>query len=261
MKYSPTQVIASVISCELAMTSSYLLWLEAPGIAGIARPGQFVMLRCEDQTFLRRPLSIHRVSADKTRLAFLFAVVGQGTSWLAGLKPGERLDLLGPLGNGFDIAPGPKRAVLLAGGLGIAPLSFLADELASQSVRVALLYGAASSALLYPEHLLPATAEYVPATEDGSYGRRGFITAYLADYLSDDTALFACGPTPMYRTMAAMNGLADRDVQVSLETGMACGLGVCYGCTVKTRNGLKQVCKQGPIFNMHDIIWENLPDL
>jgi dihydroorotate dehydrogenase electron transfer subunit len=121
---TPVQITAPVAANDTAMPGVNLLWLEAPEIAAIAKPGQFVMLKCQGGAFLRRPLSIHRLSADKNQVAFLFAVVGKGTAWLAGLKPGEAVDLLGPMGNGFNIALEAESAVLLAGGLGVAPLAF-----------------------------------------------------------------------------------------------------------------------------------------
>jgi len=237
------------------------MWLEAPEIARIARPGQFIMIRCAGETFLRRPLSIFRLSADKTCLAFLFAVVGQGTTWLANARPGDKLDLRGPLGNGFSIDREIKNAVLIAGGLGLAPLGFLGDELAALGVRVSFMYGAASAHLLCPDYLLPEVTERVIATNDGSCGRQGFITSFLPEYLTSEASLFACGPTPMYRSLARQNILQNRGTEVSLEVRMACGLGVCYGCSVNTHQGLKQVCKHGPVFKLNDVLWDELADI
>jgi len=261
MNTPSVQTLSPVLSNDAVLPDVRLLWLEAPEIAGIAQPGQFVMIRCAGGTLLRRPLSIFRQSADKTRLAFLMAVVGRGTAWLAEIEPGDLLDLRGPLGNGFSVSPGTKNAVLVAGGLGVAPLGFLADELAALGVRATFLYGAASSRLLCPDHILPKGAEYVFATDDGSRGRQGFITSYLPEYLIEETSLFACGPTPMYRALTRLDALRDRETQVSLEIRMACGLGVCYGCTVNTRQGLKQVCKHGPVFMLHDVLWDELADI
>ncbi len=257
----PQQVEASVITKEEVMPGVFLLWLEAPGIACISRAGQFVMLRCLGGAFLRRPLSIHRVNEGQTRIAFLFAVVGKGTYWLSTVKPGDTLDLLGPLGNGFNIEAGAQNLVLLAGGLGIAPLCMLADEARRSDKKLSLLLGAATAAMVYPEHLLPAGIACTVATDDGTRGRKGFVTECLADHLSGADQVFACGPLPMLRAVARDRSLKDKKVQVSLETRMACGLGVCYGCTIKTRQGLKQVCKDGPVFNLSDILWDELADI
>jgi len=256
MNTAPIHALAPILAKEMPMPGTHLLWLEVPGIANTANPGQFVMVQCDGGAFLRRPISIHRISSDKTRIALLFAVVGKGTSWLTKLDIGDRVSLLGPLGSGFSIAPQTKSAVLLAGGLGIAPLCFLADELITHGVKVSLLYGAATSKAIYPDRLLPSEASCVFATEDGSRGRRGFITTCLPEYLQDVDQVFACGPTPMYRTLAHSDMINGSDAQVSLETMMACGLGVCYGCTINTRQGPRQVCRHGPVFKLHDVFWD-----
>ena len=261
MNNPPAWCAATVDDNRTVFPGVNVIWLEAPEIAGQARPGQFVMVKCRGQTFLRRPLSIHRLSFDKNRLAFMFAVVGKGTAWLAGIKPGEVIDLLGPLGNGFIINSGVDSAVLIAGGLGMAPLGFLADELKAQGKKVKILYGTATASQMCPESTLPAAVEYVYATEDGSRGRNGFITEYLPQYLQGTAQLFACGPTPMYRTMAKMTTVKNKPVQVSLEVRMACGLGICYGCSIHTKQGLRQVCKHGPVFNLHDIEWNEFSDI
>jgi dihydroorotate dehydrogenase electron transfer subunit len=238
------------------MTGAHLLWLEAPGIASQAKPGQFVMVRCGDEHPLRRPLSIHQREDD--RIALLFNVVGGGTQWLSQRASGDKLDLLGPLGNGFTILPTSQNLLLVAGGIGIAPLVFLAEEAVKLGLSPALLYGAPTSTQLYPH--LPKI-ELVTATEDGSQGKKGMITDVLPDFIKDSNQIFACGPLAMYQTMAKMSELKTKSVQISLEVRMGCGLGVCYGCTVKTKNGLKQVCQDGPIFELNDIFWEELADI
>jgi dihydroorotate dehydrogenase electron transfer subunit len=201
------------------------------------------------------------LNEDKTQLAFLFTVVGKGTGRLSELKPGRRVDMLGPLGNGFAINPESQNLVLLAGGLGIAPLGFLAEWAIARGKSVSLLLGAATSSLICPVHLLPVSVTCLLATEDGSCGRQGYVTQCLPEALPEADQIFACGPTPMFRTLAADASLKDRDVQVSLEIRMACGLGICYGCTVNTKQGAKQVCKHGPVFQLSDIIWEDIAEI
>ncbi|HUT96973.1 MAG TPA: dihydroorotate dehydrogenase electron transfer subunit, partial [Dehalococcoidales bacterium] len=124
--------------------------------------------------------------------------------------------------------------------------------------EVTLLYGAPTAAQLYPSKLLPKV-KLVIATEDGTMGEKGMITDLLPDFTREADQIFACGPLPMYRIMAQMPGL--KTAQVSLEVRMGCGVGVCYGCTVKTLNGLKQVCQDGPVFEMDDVLWEELADI
>jgi dihydroorotate dehydrogenase electron transfer subunit len=252
-----TQVSAPVISNSEVMPGVYLMWLESLQLASKAKPGQFAMVRCGEgaEHPLRRPLSIHRL--DNNRLAFLFAVVGKGTHWLAQRQAGNNIDLLGPLGNGYAVQPGSHNLLLLAGGIGITPLCFLADKALQLGCSVKLLLGAPTAIQLYPGHLLPAQAELVITTEDGTAGRKGMITDFLSDFAGWADQVFACGPASMYQTIAAQKQqLKGKPAQISLEVRMGCGLGVCYGCTVKTKNGLRQVCKDGPIFDLNDFTVE-----
>jgi dihydroorotate dehydrogenase electron transfer subunit len=239
----------------------YLLWLDCPGIASQARPGQFVMLRCGEgiEYQLRRPLSIHQ--REDNKISLLFNVVGKGTRWLSERRRSQKIDLLGALGNGYSIHPDVKDLLLVAGGIGIAPLVFMANEAISKGKRVTLLMGASTAGQLYPSRLLPAGVRLVTATEDGSAGEKGMITDLLPDFSGETDQLFACGPVGMYRTMAWMPELKDKSVQISLEMRMGCGLGICYACTVKTKSGLRQVCKDGPIFNLDEVVWEELVDI
>ena len=253
------QVLARVISNSEVMPGVHLIWLEAPQITAAAKPGQFVMVHCGEETFLHRPLSIHRVDQKtKAGLALLFAVKGKGTQWLSQRQAGDNVDMLGPLGNGFSIYPDSSNLLLVAGGIGVAPLRFLADEAISQGHSVKLLMGAATARQLYPESSLPPEIELIAATEDGTAGKRGMITDLLPDFADWADRVFACGPLPMYQTMAQMPELKDKPAQVSLEVRMGCGLGFCYGCTIRTKSGLKQVCQDGPVFNLEEVLWDEL---
>jgi dihydroorotate dehydrogenase electron transfer subunit len=239
------------------MPGVHLIWLESPQIAASAHPGQFVMVRCGDY-LLRRPLSIHQLG--NTKLALLFTVVGKGTYWLSQRQPGDEIDLLGPLGNGYSIHTASRNLLLVAGGIGITPLYFLTHEASSRGYSVTLLLGAPTADQLYPRHLLPPQANLIIATEDGTSGFHGKVTDLIPKYIEWADQIFACGPTAMYRDMANKYHpfLKDKPVQVSLEMRMGCGLGVCYGCTVKTKSGLKQVCRDGPVFELEDILWDEL---
>ena len=250
------QILASVISNNEVMPGTHLVWLEAPTIAAAARPGQFVMARCGEETLLRRPLSIHQVdNKEKTKLALLFAVVGQGTFWLSQRKGGDTVDIFGPLGNGYTIYPDSKNLLLVAGGMGIAPLYFLAQDAGKRGLSVTLLCG---TAIENPYLEVSPDIKLVRATEDGSVGYHGLVTDLLPDFTKGADQVFACGPLPMYKTMEQMPELKNKPVQLSLEIMMGCGTGVCYGCTIKTKSGLKQVCKDGPVFALEDILWEEI---
>ncbi len=242
--------------------SSHIIWLRCPEIAREAQPGQFVMVFCGEECLLPRPFSIHQVNAEGD-IALLFSVWedGKGTKWLSQRRIGDTVDVFGPLGNGFSINPGSQNLLLVAGGIGIAPLHFLARYALNQGRLVTLLLGASTTAQLYPGQLLPPEAKQVIATEDGTNGQKGMITDLLPDFIDRADQIFACGPTSMYKAIATRSQRLLKPVQVSLEVRMGCGLGVCYGCTVKTKNGLKQVCKDGPVFELDDILWDELADI
>ncbi len=256
------QVTASVIANDEVMPGVYLIWLESPDIAPAAQPGQFVMVRCGDY-LLPRPLSIHHLADKGGKLALLCNVMGKGTHWLSHRETGDNIDLLGPLGNGFSIQPDSRNLLLVAGGIGIAPLYFVAQEAVKKGCSVKLLYGTPNRHR-YPEDLLPPQIELVSTTEDGTVGKKGMVTDFLPDFVDWADQVFACGPIPMYRDMARRKRelkLEGKPIQISLEVRMACGLGVCYGCTVKTKNGLQQVCRDGPVFDLDDILWDELADI
>jgi dihydroorotate dehydrogenase electron transfer subunit len=216
------------------------------------------MLTCGPDLLLRRPFSFHDANSETGEVSFLYGIVGRGTYWLSQLKPGDTVDILGPLGNGFSIQPDSKEILIIAGGMGIAPLCFLARQAQGRGLSVTLLLGAATASQLCPTDLLPAEATCITATEDGSAGVKGLITDCLPQYLDEADQVFACGPLPMYRILAKEPGLRDKPVQVSLEVRMACGLGVCYGCSIKTRDGMKKVCLDGPVFSMKEVVWEEM---
>jgi len=237
------------------MPGVYLIWLESLQIASEAKPGQFAMVRCGEDTLLRRPLSIHQLDGNK--FALLFTVLGKGTHWLSQRQAGSNIDLFGPLGNGFSINPASKNLLLVAGGIGIAPLYFLAQDALGRECSVTLLYGT-TDIHRYPDNLLPSGVNLIAATEDGTAGQKGMITDLLPDFVGWADQIFACGPLSMYRTMAARKQqlLKTKPAQVSLEVRMGCGRGLCYGCTLKTKSGLKRVCQDGPVFDLDNILWD-----
>lgn len=242
------------------LLSFQLIWLSCPQIEK-AKSGQFVMVRCGEECVLPRPFSIHRVNDDKVALWIAVWEDGKGTRWLAQRQVGDTVELVGPLGNNYEIQRGSHKLLLLAGGVGIAPLYFLAQEAAMRQCSVILIHGASRAINLYPElypKKIPPEIELVMVTEDGSAGKRGKITEFIPKYIDWADQIFACGPLPMYKAMAQMPELRNKPVQISLEVGMGCGRGVCYGCTVKTKSGLKQVCKDGPVFDLEDILWDEL---
>jgi dihydroorotate dehydrogenase electron transfer subunit len=215
------------------------------------------MVNCGESTTVPRPLSVHQVSTEGT-VALFFAVRegGKGTKWLCQRRIGDTLELTGPLGNGY-LLPSSQRLLLLGGGIGIAPLYFLAQEALKKRCEVRLLHGASTKDHLYPNEL-PEGVETIILTEDGSSGKSGMITDYLPKFINWADQVYACGPIGMYQVMNQQKErlLEDKPVQISLEVRMGCGFGVCYSCTIKTKTGLKQVCKDGPVFHLDEVIWE-----
>jgi dihydroorotate dehydrogenase electron transfer subunit len=254
-----------VVAVEPEMGDSALITLTTPpGMAASLRPGQFVDVLCRvDGSFdplLRRPYSIYRSDPAADRIVLLVRPFGRGSTWLAARQPGEVLDVLGPLGNAFEISPRSTRLLMVAGGVGAAPLVFLSDLAVARGLSVTFLMGSAGEAGLLSADQLPRAVEYVVATDDGSRGHRGFITDLLPDYLRWADQIFACGPEPMFvslRNTIHPHRIGGKPtVQVSMERTMACGLGACLGCVVETRRGMQTSCVQGPIYDMDEVIWQ-----
>ena len=252
--------------CRVRIESGYL--------AKAIRPGQFIEVRCSGGTdpLLRRPLSVHRIS--KNWIEVLFEIVGKGTELLSMKVPGETLDVIGPLGNGFILPHDPCPSIIIAGGVGVAPLLALAEELgsrvksqgSSEKIKPLVLIGAKTkSHILCEKEFKKLGCKVSTSTEDGSKGYKGFITDLLTKEISAkryplNAIIYACGPIGMLKAVSAIAKQHSVPCQVSLEEHMACGVGVCLGCPVKVRKDLvdheyKMVCKDGPVFGSEQIIW------
>jgi dihydroorotate dehydrogenase electron transfer subunit len=227
-------------------------------------PGQFAMLSIEGNRdiLLPRPFSIHNIErkGSASYLDFLVKVVGHGTAFLADLSIGSSIMVLAPLGNGFPDPPPGYKALIVAGGMGIAPLFPLILRLKSFSSFVSLLYGAKSrdDLVCLPQLLDMQAIAIKIATEDGTEGEAGLVTTLLdREEVETEarTTIYACGPEPRLKKVADF--AADRKMPcwVSLEKRMACGVGACLGCVTKTKQGYRCTCKEGPIFASQDIIW------
>src|SRR3989338_8359472 len=239
---------AKITSNKKISPTSWEMKLTCPGIAQEAKPGQFVMVRTGNDfdAFLRRPLSIHDIK-NSSSLELLYKVVGRGTEIMTGFKKGDNIDILGPLGNGFNAGNGLESAVLIAGGIGIAPLVFLLRSLIKKGIKkknIHFLYG----------------AKILIATEDGSLGEKGMINNQLEKLLrtltkeKSKTSIFASGPNNMLKVVSSVAEEYEIPRQISFEANIACGFGVCLGCAVKIENNdngsrYKMVCKDGPVFD------------
>jgi dihydroorotate dehydrogenase electron transfer subunit len=274
---------AYILDHERVAQHTYRLQLEAPLIAALARPGQFLMARVQDSLdpLLRRPFSFHRIHSHSGRIEILYRVVGRGTSKLSRNLPGSRLNLLGPLGNSFllpdwEAAESESGPILLvAGGIGIAPLVELIWRLIEDfgqrpAPPLHLFYGARSAAELLPSEFFPVSCLTLhSSTDDGSFGHHGLVTELMRHTVAElglrPAMLYACGPLAMQYHVAAWALEHRVPTQLSLESLMACGVGACLGCALpsphpsdSTADHYLHVCKDGPIFAPGAIQWHKM---
>lgn len=254
---------SQVLTVEPIMGDAVLLTVSAPpAVVSRLRPGQFfnIVTRFSGSfdPLLRRPYSVYRAHDDPPALTFLVRPFGRGSAWLAERVPGERLGMLGPLGNSFTIPSRAQRLLMVGGGVGVAPLVMLSDEAAAENLDVVFVMGAAREAGLLAPSELADRVEYLVATDDGSRGRRGLATEVVREFVQWADQIYACGPEPMYRTLRAviepLRSNRRPGVQISVERGMACGLGACLGCVVQTNHGMIASCVKGPVFDLNEVI-------
>lgn len=250
---------ATVVSQDEVYEGTYLMWLSCPPVARGATPGRFLMVHPIDShdPLLARPMSYHRFRQvnGEIQFAILYDVRGRGTTLLSHKRPGDTLPIFGPLGKGYRLDPRSQNILLVGGGLGVAAVMALADQALAGGKSVTLLQGARTAAKLFPHRMLPGDVESISATDDGSTGHHGYVTDLLPDYLSWADQVFACGPNPMFASMAEVmrKARSRKPVQALLEERMGCGTGVCYGCAVFTRKGVRLVCRDGPRFDLRDV--------
>jgi dihydroorotate dehydrogenase electron transfer subunit len=254
---------SQVLSVEPIMGDAILLRVSVlPRVLSHLQPGQFfnIVTRFPGSfdPLLRRPYSVYRAHRHTSTLTFLVRPFGRGSAWLAERLPGERLGMLGPLGNSFTIPNRAQRLLMIGGGVGVAPLVMLSDEAVSRNLDVVFVMGAANEAGLLAASELSDRIEYVVATDDGGRGHRGLATEVVGNFVPWADQIYACGPEPMYRTLrAVVDPLRINrrpSVQVSVERGMACGLGACLGCVVETTRGMIASCVKGPVFDLDEVI-------
>jgi dihydroorotate dehydrogenase electron transfer subunit len=278
---------AELLESREILPAQWLQTYHAPDLVSGARAGQFVHVRTGDYSglVLRRPFSINTMDPATGTLSIHFRRIGRGTEWFTHLRPGDRIDMLGPLGRPFEVDPRSRHLLLVAGGLGIAGVRSLADQAIREGRQVTLLFGAATARDVYPTSLLPDELEYVVATDDGSMGHHGFVTELVPEFEAWADQAFACGPAPMLRALAGLaasrrhrlgvaklgrkRGAGRPDpvgspqarrkafLQVSMEQNMGCAVGACLGCVVMGASGQPQrVCREGPVFASDEIDWE-----
>jgi dihydroorotate dehydrogenase electron transfer subunit len=242
----------------------YRLTILAPEVAEKAQPGQFIQMRmagpgCNDP-LLPRPISIFRIQKSTHTISLIYKVVGRGTSLLSRFAPGEEIEILGPVGNGFLLPDSVRNIALIAGGVGMPPLFCLAEFMKQKSMDypIHLFYGGRSAMdLLELDLWRQIGVEVFTTTEDGSMGERGFITeVFLKEHQQQRyDYIAACGPQLMLQAVQRIALAEGINGQLSLEAHMACGVGACLGCTCQTTSGYKRVCVDGPVFALQEVVW------
>ena len=218
--------------------------------SAVTAPGQFVNIQL-DGLYLRRPISVCDREGDK--LTIVYKTVGKGTEQMSRMQPGEKLDVLTGLGNGYDLSLSGDKPVLLGGGVGVPPMYLLAKKLLEQGKKVSVILGFnTKSEIFYEEEFKKLGCDVTVTTVDGSYGTKGFVTTAMETM--NYTYFYTCGPEPMLKAVykaAATSG------QMSFEKRMGCGFGACMGCSCKTITGYKRICKEGPVMKKEEILWED----
>ncbi len=243
------QSIFTVVSNTALTDSVYKMILEGD-VSAITAPGQFVNIKLEG-LYLRRPISV--CDLGENTLTIIYKVVGKGTQQMCSMQPGEKLDVLTGLGNGYDLSVSGDKPVLLGGGVGVPPMYLLAKELLKQGKNVSVILGFnTKSEVFYEQEFKNLGCDVTVTTVDGSYGTKGFVTTVLENI--DYTYFYTCGPEPMLK---AVYKASKTFGQMSFEKRMGCGFGACMGCSCKTITGYKRICKEGPVMKKEEILWED----
>lgn len=253
-----TRMTATVIHQEPIGTGIYSIQISAPEIAESAKAGQFINLYSQDASrVLPRPISLCDIDKEKGTLRLVYRTVGKGTREFSKLRAEDRIEIMGPLGNGFTLKPG--KAVLIGGGIGIPPMLQLAKELSAlQSEEVQMVFGYRDEIFLDEEAKQYGTVYY--ASEDGVHGVKGTVLDALQEYGITGGTIYACGPTPMLRAIQAYALEQEIEAQLSLEERMACGVGACLACVCESKETdghtnvkNKRICKDGPVFDAREV--------
>lgn len=240
------QNIYKVLS-NTALTKDVYKMILAGDTQYITAPGQFINIKL-DGKFLRRPISV--CDYDEKSITIIYKVVGEGTAQMKDIQPGESLDILTGLGNGYDISKSTK-PLLIGGGVGVPPMYNLAKTLIADGQKPTVVLGFnTASEVFYEKEFKALGADTYVTTVDGSYGIKGFVTDAMADL--DYDYFYTCGPLPMFK---AVYNATETSGQFSFEERMGCGFGACMGCSCKTKYGNKRICKDGPVLVKEEIIW------
>ncbi len=272
--------IAEVVINQKVGPEHYLMRILAPELTRLAKPGQFVHVRCSSvlDPLLRRPISLHGIDYERGTVSLLYQVVGRGTQLLSEMKPGAEIDIMGPLGKGFSIPDRANRVLVIGGGIGVAPLFPLVQALKRYKIKQTVLLGARSADFVVgADQLASLEVRVEVSTDDGSLGYKGFVTDLAEKHvkLNKPDYFFACGPNPMLKQLLKITRKFGLAGQVSLEERMGCGVGACLACVckIKVASGrcsvagvnegapidfeYKKVCTDGPVFAASEVILDD----
>lgn len=254
----PVQELCTVIKQEQLTDSIFSLTLSAPKICELANAGQFVHISCGEARLLRRPISICDTTEDTLRV--VFTVKGEGTAWLSERKKDDELDVLGPAGHGFDLSVLGDKPVFIGGGIGVPPMLKSMKAAKAQGAQPTAILGFRSKDAVILEDEFRSVGTVYTATDDGSYGIHGFVSAVLEEHIGEFTSVCCCGPKGMLKALASIAENAGIPCQVSMEERMGCGIGACLvcACSLKGENGETRyghVCKDGPVFDSKEVEW------
>jgi len=275
---------AEILSNKNISLGHFKMVLSIDGLKDKVKAGQFFHLRpgSDYDPLLRRPISVHRVGSEPNIIELLYKIEGKGTQLMSRRSKSTYIDVIGPIGNGFKVPKTQSNFILVAGGMGVAPLVALCDDLARFRKRtITVIIGAKTQELITCQREFQEVgAKVIVVTEDGSMGEKGLVTSVLEDVIErfdvrrsaaaitnkrspkltigsyvTEVGLYACGPIPMLKSVAVIAKHYGIQTQASLEERMGCGVGACLGCAVKTKKGYERVCVDGPVFNIEDLEW------
>lgn len=247
-----------IISIDVIAKEIYDVLVDCPPISDIACAGQFVHIKC-DGLSLRRPISICEIDKANGTIRLVFHAKGKGTEWISLRKSGDYINILGPLGNGFDINENIKSAIVIGGGIGVPPMLGIASNLKEKCS--AIIGFRNRDVLILEQDFKNYNCNTSACTDDGSYGTHGFVSDVLKEQLKikKPSIIYACGPTPMLKVIADIAKESNVRCQVSLEERMGCGVGACLGCACKIisdgKETYKHVCKDGPVFEAEEVVF------
>jgi dihydroorotate dehydrogenase electron transfer subunit len=265
MKESDLHRNVSVVENRPLCADHYLLVMRGDELARVSYAGQFVNLRINnrEELLLRRPFSIARTHPEGSLFEIVYRVVGKGTAAMKDLKPGDILDLMGPLGKGFHLPEARKNCLLIGGGVGLAPLWGLADRLSQNQNRIVALLGFRSSDVIFGIDVFQGYgAEIIVTTDDGSYGLKGFVSDHAEKVLKGPVdRAYVCGPPLMLKAVIPLLRAAGIEGEASIEEKMGCGYGVCLSCAINiAKDGAiekQRVCTEGPVFDLEELVLDD----